>query len=60
MPGVHYFEYDVWGDILPPSAEIDAVCERCLPQGASKPPLEAESSDSASSSNGEEEGATDA
>lgn len=56
IPGVHYRDYDVWGDILPDAADIDAVCVRCLPRGVFRPPPEAESSDSASSSSGELEG----
>ena len=58
VPGVHYKVFDVWGDIMPPEDELDAVCTRCLPQGppaASVPPLEEDSSDASSSSSSSRE-----
>ena len=56
VPGIHYKVYDVWGGMLPPENEIDAVCARCLPRGPPAPPgaqaprLKADRSDASSSS----------
>ena len=57
VPGVHYAEYDVWGDVLPGEQDIDAVCSRCLPQSRLLPAQEDEASEASSSSaSGEEDG----
>ena len=58
VPGVHYKDFDIWGEILPPESEIDAVCGICLKSGVSRavdaavPVEEALDSDSSSSSMG--------
>ncbi len=30
VPGEHYADFDVWGDILPPADAFDVVCEVCF------------------------------
>ena len=56
IPGLHYKEFDDWGEILPGEADIDAVCDRCLPGGrASLPPEEPDVESDSSSSSGESE-----
>mgnify|MGYP003333697518 CR=1 FL=1 len=57
VPGVHYADYDVWGDVLPSEQDIDAVCTRCLPQGRLRPAPEEEASEASASSSSGEEGA---
>ena len=58
IPGKHYKKYDIWGDVCPPEAEVDALCSFCLKSSTSgaavaPPPLEEVSeSDSSSSSVG--------
>ena len=32
-PGIHYFSFDVWGDMMPPEAEIDTQCGTCFKEG---------------------------
>ena len=51
-PGVHYKDYEVWGDIMPGEGDVQAVCARCLPQGkptASQDPPDVVSADSSPS-----------
>ena len=61
IPGVHYKEYDVWGNDCPKEADIDAVCFICLPRGVAQPPPEEEDVVSpSSSSSGEETEAAEA
>ena len=55
VPGVHYKEYDVWGNDCPKEADIDAVCSICLPRGLAQPPPEEEDVMSPSSSSSGEE-----
>ena len=55
VPGVHYKEYDVWGNDCPKEADIDAVCSICLLRGLAQPPPEEEDvMPPSSSSSGEE------
>ena len=39
-PGIHYKDFEVWGDIMPGESNVQAVCARCLPQGKPAAPLE--------------------
>ena len=59
VPGLHYRDFDIWGDTCPKESEIDAVCTRCLPRGFA--PEQSEDCDMlspSSSSSGEDEAAT--
>ena len=37
VPGVHYKEYEEWGEIMPGEADVQAICTRCLPQRRTAP-----------------------
>ena len=50
IPGVHYKDFDVWGDVMPKEGDVHAVCTRCMPSGLSGPTPEVESSAASSSS----------
>ena len=54
-PGVHYKDFEVWGDIMPRESDVQAVCARCLPQGKPAAPLEPPDVISGSSSSSGEE-----
>ena len=56
MPGVHFKVYEVWGNILPPEAEIQSKCLDCF--GAKRAPAEpeVEDDDSVSSSSSSSSG----
>ena len=56
VPGWHYTDFEVWGEILPPEHEVSAVCKICLKNGlagAVESPAEM-SEGSTSSSSGRE------
>ena len=55
VPGVHYKDFKVWGDIMPVESEVQALCARCLPQGRPAAPLEPPDVISGSSSSSGEE-----
>ena len=54
-PGVHYKDFEVWGDMMPGESEVQAGCARCLPQGKPAAPLEPPDLISGSSSSSGEE-----
>ena len=70
-PGVHYFSYEVWGDLMPGEADVDTRCKRCFKEGVPAslqpgvPVVEAEpatsscSSSSSSSASADEEAEKD-
>ena len=63
VPGVHYRDFDVWGNKLLDERDIIAVCDLCLPNGRPKfvqPLEEALLGSHSSSSSGEEEAAPQA
>ena len=57
-PGVHYMDYEVWGDIMPGEGDVHAVCARCLAQGKPTAPQEPPDVISASSSSRGDEGSS--
>ena len=59
VPGVHYKEYEEWGEIMPGEADVQAICTRCLPQGRTAPPPEDPDVVSDSSSSSGEGGSAD-
>ena len=48
LPGVHFKVYEVWGNIMPPEAEMQSKCLDCF--GAKRLPAEPESEDEESAS----------
>ena len=53
IPGEHYPNFEVWGELMPPDSEIDEICRNCFPRGddaAQAGTEEAPSSSSSSSS----------
>ena len=59
VPGVHYKDFEVWGDIMPSESDIQAVCARCLPQGKPAAPLQAPDVVTGSSSSSGEESSSE-
>ena len=58
VPGVHYKDFDTWGDRLPAESDFHAVCSICLPHGRpflEQPLEEALLGEASSSSSGEDE-----
>ena len=61
-PGVHYLNFDVWGEIMPPEAEIDTQCTTCFKCGVPSalgpdtPIVEAEPATSSCSSSSDSSG----
>ena len=33
VPGVHYREFDIWGDVMPPEASLNSKCKDCFATG---------------------------
>ena len=33
VPGLHYKEFDVWGDVVPPLSELHSQCANCFGKG---------------------------
>ena len=60
VPGVHYRDFDVWGDSLPAEADITCVCLHCMPLGrqAAEDGQALEAAEQSSSSSGVEVPAT--
>ena len=56
IPGVHYLNYEEWGEKMPGEEELQAVCARCLPQGRLAVPLADPDIVSESSSSSGDEG----
>ena len=56
VPGEHYLNFEVWGNLMPPEHAIDVVCKTCFRGGvvrekpAEKEDLVVDTSDSCSSS----------
>ena len=32
VPGIHYKDFEEWGEVMPGEADVQAICTRCLPQ----------------------------
>ena len=54
IPGILYKDFDDWGELLPGEADIDAVCDRCMPGGRASLLREESVADSDSSSSSRE------